>query len=190
MNVGVFCASADKISDAYYDDALQLGREIAERGWNLVYGGTNCGLMREVADATILNGGKAIGVIPECIRGRGVMAKNISELIVAEDMKERKRIMRERSDAFVALPGGWGTLEEIAEVITLKQLGCHNKPIVFINTNDFYDKFFDFMRDIRGRGFISPAYDHLYRIENSVEEAVLYLENYRPAEIVSKYGMN
>lgn len=190
MNVGVFCASADDIGEAYFDDALKLGAGIARRSWNLVYGGTNCGLMKKVAEATISNGSKVIGIIPECIRNRGVAATNISELVVAPDMKERKRLMREYSGAFIALPGGWGTLEEITEVITLKQLGCHNKPVVFINTNGFYNKFFDFIRESREHGFISPVYNKLYIVVNDTEEAFDYLENYRIEQIGNKYDLN
>lgn len=90
------------------------------------------------------------GIIPQCIVDRGVSAEGISELIVAPDMKERKSMMREKADAFIALPGGWGTLEEITEVITLKQLGIHNKPIIFLNTNDFYE-YFSFLSVIFAR---------------------------------------
>lgn len=189
MNIAVFCASADNIGEAFFNDALELGTGIAKRLWGLVYGGTNCGLMKEVASATIANGGKVIGIIPECIRDRGVAATNISELLVAPDMQERKRLMREHATAFIALPGGWGTLEEITEVITLKQLGFHHNPIVFINTNRFYNGFFDFIRESRDSGFVSPVYDSLYRVVNSVEEAFNYLENYRTEETVSKYEL-
>lgn len=187
MNIAVFCASADNIGEAFFGDASKLGSGIAQRSWSLVYGGTNCGLMRKVADATIFGGGKVIGIIPECIRERGVAATNISELLIAPDMQERKRLMREHAAAFIALPGGWGTLEEITEVITLKQLGCHHKPIVFINTSGFYNGFFDFIRQSRNGGFVAPVYERLYSVVDSVEEAFDYIENYRSEETISKY---
>ena len=114
-------------------------------------------------------------------------AQGITELIGAPDMKERKRMMREQADAFIALPGGWGTLEEITEVITLKQLGVHNKPIVFINTNDFYEYFFLFINNIRKEGFVSNAYDGLYTVVNDVEEALAYIKKYKAKEFSSKY---
>lgn len=190
MNVCVFCASADHIAEAYFTDALKLGTGIAGRSWNLVYGGTSCGLMQKVAEATKAARGKVTGIIPECIHDRGIAAKNADELLVAPDMKERKRMMREHSDAFVALAGGWGTLEEITEVITLKQLGCHNKPIVFINTCGYYDKFFEFIRESREQGFISPAYDNLYQVVGDAEEAFDYLEHYKGEAVVNKYALN
>ena len=190
MNIGVFCASADRIDETYFEDATKLGREIGRRSWGLIYGGTNCGLMREVADATLENGGRAVGIIPECIYERGVAAANVSELVVMENMKERKNLMRERSDAFIALPGGWGTLEEITEVITLKQLGCHCKPIVFVNTSGFYDKFFNFIGKIREEGFISSAYDELYCVVEKIDDAFSYLENYQVESLIDKYSSN
>ena len=131
MRVAVFCASANEVEPCYFREAGRLGKRIGELGWQLIYGGTNIGLMREVADATIRQGGEVTGIIPECIRDRGVAAGGLKQLIVAPDMKERKHLLREHADAFIALPGGWGILEEITEVITLKQLGQHNKPIVF-----------------------------------------------------------
>ena len=187
MRICVFCASSEKMDDVYFEAATELGEEIVESGWELLYGGTNCGMMREVSDAVKKAGGKVTGIIPQCIVDRGVSAEGITELIVAPDMKERKSMMRERADAFIALPGGWGTLEEITEVITLKQLGVHNKPIVFINTNDFYEYFFLFINNIRKEGFVSSAYEGLYAVVNDVEEAVSYIKKYRAKEFSSKY---
>lgn len=114
MRVAVFCASANEVEPCYFREAGRLGKRIGELGWQLIYGGTNIGLMREVADATIRQGGEVTGIIPECIRDRGVAAGGLKQLIVAPDMKERKHLLREHADAFIALPGGWGTLEEIS----------------------------------------------------------------------------
>ena len=187
MKICVFCASSESVDDVYFEAAADLGKEIVMQGWELLYGGTNCGLMREVSDAVKNSGGKVTGIIPQCIVDRGVSAKGISELIVTPDMKERKSMMREKADAFIALPGGWGTLEEITEVITLKQLGIHNKPVIFLNTNDFYEYFFLFISNIRKEGFVSEAYDGLYTVVNTVEEAVAYIKNYRAKDFSSKY---
>lgn len=187
MNVCVFCASSEKVGGGYFKVAADLGKEIVDNGWDLLYGGTNCGLMREVSNAVKKAGGKVTGIIPQCIVDRGVSARDISELIVAPDMKERKSLMRKKADAFIALPGGWGTLEEITEVITLKQLGIHDKPIVFINTNDFYEYFFLFINNIRKEGFVSTAYDGLYAVVSTVKEAVEYVKEYRIKEFSSKY---
>ena len=187
MNIAVFCASAQPLEQVFIDAARTLGQQIAEERWQLVYGGTNIGLMREVAEATINRGGYVTGIIPECILQRGVAARQLSHLIVAPDMKERKHLLRENADAFIALPGGWGTLEEITEVITLKQLGQHTKPIIFINTAGFYDRFFDFISGLTQQGFISSVYKGLYEIVGSPEEAVHYLKTYRGSAVVSKY---
>jgi len=187
MNVCVFCASSEDVESVYFEIASDLGMEIVNNGWNLLYGGTDCGLMREISGAVRKSGGKVTGIIPRCIADRGVSARDISELIVTPDMKERKSLMREKADAFIALPGGWGTLEEITEVITLKQLGIHDKPIVFINTNDFYEYFFLFINNIRKKGFVSTAYDGLYVVVNTVKEAMEYIKEYRVKKFSSKY---
>ena len=176
MRVAVFCASANEVEPCYFREAGRLGKRIGELGWQLIYGGTNIGLMREVADATIRQGGEVTGIIPECIRDRGVAAGGLKQLIVAPDMKERKYLLREHADAFIALPGGWGTLEEITEVITLKQLGQHNKPIVF-----------EFIEHSHKAKFISSAYDHLYYIADAVEPALDYIQKYQPIPQVKKY---
>ena len=142
MKICVFCASSESVDDVYFEAAADLGKEIVMQGWELLYGGTNCGLMREVSDAVKNSGGKVTGIIPQCIVDRGVSAEGISELIVTSDMKERKSMMREKADAFIALPGGWGTLEEITEVITLKQLGIHNNRLFSLIRMIFTSIFF------------------------------------------------
>lgn len=189
MNIAVFCASAEQPGQVYSEAAQNLGKGIASRSWNLIYGGTNCGLMRKVAEAALKGGGKVKGVIPRCIVERGVAARNLTELIVAEDMKERKQLMRDFADAFVALPGGWGTLEEITEVITLKQLGMHQKPVVFVNTEGFYAAFLEFMKHATHEGFISAAYEGVYKVVDTAEEALNYITQYRPEGMKSKYEL-
>lgn len=187
MRVAVFCASASHLKPVYMEAARMLGKSIAETGWELVYGGTNMGLMYEVARETMRFGGKVTGIIPECIARYGVAAQGLDELIVASDMKERKALLRSHADAFVALPGGWGTLEEITEVITLKQLGEHRKPIVFLNINGFYEGLMDFIAHVRAQGFISSAYDGLYEVLDRTEEVIPYLQHYKVSQVVSKY---
>lgn len=167
--------------------AKELGTLMAKAGWELVYGGTNCGLMREVADAVEAAGGKVMGVIARCIAEKGVAAKGLNELIVTEDMKERKSRMREMADAFVVLPGGWGTLEEATEVITLKQLGLHDKPVVFVNTGEYFEYFFLFLHAARREGFISRAYDDLYVVVEEPREALDYILDYQPRDCEAKY---
>lgn len=187
MKVAVFCASADEVGEVYKEAARLLGKEIAWHSWELIYGGTNCGLMREVAEAALQEGGKVRGVIPRCIVEKGMAARNLTELIEVEDMKERKQLMREQADAFVALPGGWGTLEEITEVITLKQLGLHHKPVVFLNTAGFYEDFFGFIRQATCKGFISGAYDGGYTLAATPSEALDYITLHREEKYILKY---
>lgn len=186
MNVCVFCASSE-VGKEYFKAAEEVGRKIVENGWDLLYGGTNCGLMRKVSDVVEELDGRVTGVIPQCIVDKGMAARGLTRLIVTADMKERKSVMREMSDAFIALPGGWGTLEEITEVITLKQLGVHNKPIVFLNTNEYFEYFFLFIHNARKEHFISAAYDDLYFVTDDVEEAMEYIRNYSPGEVEAKY---
>lgn len=187
MNIGVFCASSDKLDQVYMEEAARLGQEIARYSWTLVYGGTNCGLMGKLALATLEHGGGVKGVIPRCIAEKGVSANYVSDLVVAEDMKERKELLRRFSDAFVALPGGWGTLEEITEVITLKQLGVHNKPIVFVNTAGFYNAFFRFIEESGDKGFISAVYTQLYTVVDCAADAIDYIRNYKALPVTQKY---
>lgn len=187
MNITVYCASAEKIQSAYFEAATELGKCIGQQSWTLVYGGTDCGLMKCCADAVLANGGSTLGIIPECIYQRGVQAKTSSKLMITPDMKERKELMRVHGDAFVALPGGWGTLEEITEVVTLKQLGVHNKPIVFINIDGYYDLFFSFINDSKANGFIGDSYDKLYHITSSIQEALEYIHHYQEEDIKNKY---
>lgn len=188
MNIAVFCASANSIDPVYQECARELGKILGEGGHRLVYGGTNQGLMRDVAEATVAYGGEVVGIIPECIYSKGVAAENVGNLIVAPDMKERKQLLRDHAEAFIALPGGWGTLEEISEVITLKQLGIHGKPVVFLNVAGFYDLFFYFLEETRQKGFISGHYAGIFQIVSTPSAAIEYIRNYRFAEVQAKYG--
>ncbi len=142
MNICVFCSSSNALDTFYFEEAYELGKRIAENGHRLVYGGANVGLMHHVADTVLKFKGTALGIIPQKIFDRNLGANYIDELVITNTMDERKAIMRDRSDAFIALPGGFGTLEEILEVLTLKQLDYHRKPIVFVNTHGFYNDLF------------------------------------------------
>ena len=137
--VCVYCGSGAGTNPAFAAAARKLGRILAENRVGLVYGGGSVGLMGALADASLDHGGKVIGVIPEFLTGREQMLSRVQELIVTRDMHERKRIMFERADAFVALPGGIGTLEELVEQMTWAQLGRHKKPILIANIDGFWD---------------------------------------------------
>ncbi|MDR0983201.1 MAG: TIGR00730 family Rossman fold protein [Culturomica sp.] len=180
MKVCVFCASSPYLDDVYYEEASSLGKVIAENSWQLIYGGTGQGMMESLARSAIEGGAHVKGVIPECIVQLGIASHDITELVTTPDMKTRKAMMREEADAFIALPGGWGTLEEITEVITLKQLAQHNKPIVFVNTGGYYDAFFEFIAKSKELKFISAKYDVLYKIVENTKEVADYIKSYRP----------
>ena len=127
MNICVFSSSSNAIPEIYFEEARKLGHLIGESGWKLIYGGANVGLMHACAEAARETGAKTVGIIPELIHAHRLSSPNDHEQIVTPNMRERKYLMRKRSNAFIALPGGFGTLEEILEVITLKQLNYHNK---------------------------------------------------------------
>lgn len=140
MNICVYCSSSDRIKRDYFPVAAEMGRLIGERGDTLIWGGGRVGLMGETARAVHASGGRVIGVIPQSLTSVEIAYQEADELIVTETMRERKHIMDERSDAFVILPGGFGTLEELAEILVLRILRYHDRPIVLLNTLGFYDK--------------------------------------------------
>ena len=186
-NICVFCSSSDYLADKYYKAAEELGRAIGESGNHIVYGGTNVGLMHASALATKQSGGRVIGVIPELIQSKGIASDYTDELIVTKDMKERKEVIREKSDAFIALPGSFGTLEEIMEVITLKQLGYHSKAIVFVDVDGFYSALraqFDMQYQ---ENFANEAFRQMYVFVKDAKEALDYINSYVETNQVAKW---
>ncbi len=155
VSICVYCGSRHGNKPAYTAAARALGTAIGARGWQLVYGGGKVGLMGEVADATMAAGGRVVGVIPESLKQREVEHQGLDELHVVPTMHLRKQMMAERADAFIALPGGIGTLEELYEVWTWHQLGYHRSPIGLLNTEGYYDDLLRFMRHSVDEGFLS-----------------------------------
>jgi uncharacterized protein (TIGR00730 family) len=154
LTVCVYCGSRPGQRADFVDAADALGRAIAARGWRLVYGGGNVGLMGRVADAVMAGGGFVTGVIPESLMRREVGHSGLQELLVVQSMHERKHAMATRADAFVALPGGIGTLEEFFEVWTWRQLGYHQRPIALLNIAGFYDALLGFLQHTVDQGFL------------------------------------
>jgi len=162
LSVAVYCGSRFGDRPAYLQAASALGRLIAETGGSLVYGGGRVGLMGAVADAALGAGARVVGVIPQALMDREVGHPRLSELHVVQTMHERKQRMAERADAFIALPGGIGTLEEIYEVWSWQQLGYHDKPVALLNVEGYYDALLLFMRASHEHGFVStPQYEAL-----------------------------
>lgn len=187
MNICVFSSSSNAIADIYFQDAKELGLLMAKRGHTLVNGGANVGLMEAVTVSASENGAKTIGIIPEMLKDRSLASENSHEVIITPDMQERKARMRDISDAFIALPGGFGTLEEILEVITLRQLTYHTKPIVFINTNHFFDFLFKQFEVSYDELFAKPVYRELYFVAGKPSEALDYIESYTPVILDTKW---
>jgi uncharacterized protein (TIGR00730 family) len=156
MRVCVFCGSSDGNRPAYREIAATVGRALAERSVSLVYGGGRAGCMGALADAALAAHGEVIGVIPESLATREVAHAGLTALHLVASMHERKALMASKSDAFLALPGGFGTLEELFEVVTWRQLGYHDKPIGIVNVDGYFDGLLDFCDRARDTGFVRP----------------------------------
>lgn len=185
--MAVYCSSSDALSTLYYSLAQEIGVQMVENKYNLVYGGGKVGMMAKVAQTVKLQGGKAIGVIPQAIHEMVPAFEKLDHLYVTEDMHSRKAKMESLADAFLILPGGFGTLEEMLEVITLKQLNYHSKPIVIFNLDGFYGPLLAQFQILMEKQFAKPSYRDLFQIVNSVSEIFTYLDQYSPPKQVSKW---
>ncbi|HSH08849.1 MAG TPA: TIGR00730 family Rossman fold protein [Oceanipulchritudo sp.] len=187
MNICVYLSSSDAVAPHFVDLAIHLGREIGLRGHTLVFGGNNTGLMGRLADAVKDNGGKVIGVVPQKLHDLGRSYTRCDQLIISRDLRDRKAIMDEHADAFVALPGGLGTLEEIIEVLNLKYLRYHQKPVVFINHRGFYNPLFSAFGSFYDERFTKRAVELLYAALPSIDDLFPYLETYKPVQVEEKW---
>lgn len=179
-SVCVYCSSSDRIDHRLFALADKVGEELAARELTLVYGGGGVGLMGACARAVSRQGGRVVGVIPDFMRAKELAFEEADELVVVETMRQRKAAMEDRADAFLILPGGFGTLEEVVEMITLKQLALHHKPIVFLNEGGFFDSLIAFFDQFFEKGFTRPIYRDLYKVAATLEEAFAYLSSYEP----------
>jgi hypothetical protein len=166
----VYCGSSDGADAAYQDSARRLGKLLAERGVKLVYGGGRVGLMGIIADAVLAAGGHVTGVLPYHLEEREVGHKEITELIVVDSMHGRKHRMFELADAFVILPGGLGTLDETIEIITWRQLGLHDKPIVMVDEGGYWQPFFQLVNHAIVKGFAGKEAERLFSVVERVED--------------------
>jgi uncharacterized protein (TIGR00730 family) len=171
-NICVYCGSGKGTNPAYASAARLLGRALAESDIGLVYGGGGLGLMGEVARAVLGAGGRVTGIIPGFLTEREHMLREVTELIVTTDMHERKKLMFERSDAFVALPGGIGTLEELVEQLTWSQLGRHTKPIVLANVAGFWSPFTNLLQHMQDEAFIRPGLEVRFSVVDEIARVV------------------
>ena len=165
LSVCVYCGSRAGASPAFTEAARAIGAQIARRGWRLVFGGGRAGLMGCVADAVLAGGAPVVGVIPRSLMEREMGHPGLTELHVVDTMHQRKRLMAERSDAFIALPGGIGTFEELFEVWTWRQLGYHDKPVGLLNVDGYYDGLLAFLQGTVAQGFVSPPQHALLQVD-------------------------
>jgi uncharacterized protein (TIGR00730 family) len=174
-NVAIFCASANGNNPIYRESAVDLGRILAQQNIGIVYGGANVGLMQALAESSIAAGGRVVGVIPELLVDLEVAHHGITELHVTSTMHTRKEMMARLADAFLVLPGGFGTLEEMFEALTWQALEIHQKPIVLVNINGFYDKLLEFLDHCIAEGLLRQRYRSALHVAGTVEDAVAQL---------------
>lgn len=171
-SVTVYCASSTQIDECYFNAARQLGKLLAEKHIRIVNGAGSIGLMKAVSDAALESGGEVTGVIPSFMVEQGWHHQGLSELRVTETMHERKQLMAELSNGVVALPGGCGTLEELLEIITWKQLGLYIHPIIILNTGGYFDALIEMLHHAVDERFMRPQHKKIWQVANTPEEAV------------------
>lgn len=176
LNICVYCGSRTGHAPDHIHVAKSFGKAIGERGWGLIFGGGHVGMMGAVADATLQIGGKATGIIPGFLTKMEVMHSGLTEAVIVETMHERKKAMIDRSSACVALPGGFGTLDELIELITWKLLKLHDKPIIIINSSGYWEPLVSLFEHIIENGFAGADDASLYSVVPDVPEAISLLE--------------
>lgn len=177
--ISVFCGSSFGSEKIYEQEAYNLGKALAKRNIELVYGGANVGLMGAVANGVLENKGKAIGVLPTFLQKVEIGHDNLTELIIVETMHQRKTKMDELSDGIITLPGGFGTLEEFFEMLTWAQLGLHKKPVAILNTNGFYDELLYLIQKMVDKGFLKQANQEMLILSNNIDDLIDKMKNYK-----------
>ncbi len=187
MRLCVFCGSNAGQDPVYLATARALGEALAANGIDLVYGGASVGLMGAVADAALARGGQVTGVMPQALVDKEIAHRGLSDLRVVGSMHERKALMAELADGFIALPGGLGTFEELFEVWTWAQLGYHRKPCALLNAGGFYDKLTDFLDDVVERGFVKPIHRAMLIVESDPRALIDRLREFEPEAVTPKW---
>jgi uncharacterized protein (TIGR00730 family) len=181
--ITVFCGSSFGTETIYTEQATLLGETFAKENIELVYGGANVGLMGAVADGVLNNGGKAIGVLPNFLRSKEIAHLGLTELILVESMHERKTKMSDLCDGVIALPGGFGTLEELFEMLTWAQLGLHKKPIAILNINGFYDSLVALTENMVEKGLLKEANQKMLLVSDNIPDLLHQMKNYVPPTV-------
>ncbi|MFP4042028.1 MAG: TIGR00730 family Rossman fold protein [Bacteroidales bacterium] len=182
-HIAVFCGSSTGRSNFIKQQAMQLGKELAARNIALVYGGASIGLMGAVADGVLSEGGKVIGILPEFLSAKEIAHENLTEMILVKDMHERKARMNELSDGVIALPGGFGTMEELFEMLTWAQLGLHKKPVSILNLDGFYDPLIELFGKMEEKGFLSGINRRMLLVEENIDDLLNKMEKYVAPEV-------
>lgn len=177
MNICVYGAAGSGIEEKFFRSAEELGEKMAERGHSLVFGGGSTGVMGSTAKGILDKGGKAIGVAPHFFRERRVLEENCTKMYYTDTMRERKLLLQELSDAFVVAPGGVGTMDEFFEILTLKQLGRHAKPIVIWNVHGYYNTLLTLLEEMKSANFIYGDTLSLFRVFENTDEMLAFLED-------------
>ncbi|CAA9201061.1 LOG family protein YvdD [Flavobacterium bizetiae] len=178
--ITVFCGSSFGTEEIYKEQATLLGQTLAKQNIELVYGGANVGLMGAVADGILNAGGKAIGVLPNFLRSKEIAHLGLTELILVESMHERKTKMNDLCDGVIALPGGFGTLEELFEMLTWAQLGLHKKPIAILNINGFYDSLIELTKVMVEKGLLKDVNQQMLLVSDNIDDLLHQMKNYDP----------
>lgn len=182
-SVGVYCASSTGDVPAFVSLAKALGKTLAEQDTRLVYGGGSVGLMGIIADAALAAGGDVLGVIPESLRQREVHHEGLTELVVVDTMHERKAIMVAESDGFIALPGGFGTLDELFETLTWAQLGYHDKPVGLLNPEGYFDSLLEFLSNAVEHKLIIRQHVDMLLVDQDIDRLLTRMEQYKPPNL-------
>lgn len=177
-SIAVFCGSGDGYNNIYREEAYQVGRQLAERGLHVVYGAAKIGIMGAVADGVLAGNGKITGIIPSFLQTKEIAHEGLTELIVVDTMHERKLKMYDHCDAVLVLPGGWGTMDEMFEMLTWGQLGMHSKPIALLNINGYYDPLKAMNSTMVQEGFLDECSRTILMFSQSLEELLEKMENY------------
>lgn len=183
----VYCSSSNNLDKKYYEISKELGEKIGKNGYNMVYGGSTLGMMGIIADYALKNGADVTGVIPERIESFGIKHPELTKIIVTKDMRERKALMEKFADVFITMPGGFGTFEEIFEILVAKQLGYHDKAIIFVNYDGYYDNLFKMFEIVYGNGFAKRETEKLYTVKTNIDDVFSYISEYKPSEFVYKW---
>ena len=183
----IYCSSSNDLPEKFYKISKELGEMLAQKGYNMVYGGSTRGMMGTIADNALKNGAEVIGVMPEKFQDWGLQQPNLTKLIITKDMRERKATMEKHADAFIAMPGGFGTFEEIFEILVAKQLNYHSKPVIFMNFDGYYDNMFKMFDTVYQNHFAKEETKTLYYVANTLDEMFDYIQNYQAKEFVMKW---